>query len=279
MRYPMRSYTGGDKTGLVVPLIALLCLGSLAEARSRDYAPFPNPDAGYVTDIAGLLTKDQEQQLERWLLQTEKRSGVEIIVVTIQSMKGYPGTPNRSIEEFARVLFDAYGIGNMPKNNGVLLLVAAQDRRAKIVLGAGYGYARDNNADRIMEREIVPCFRREQYAQGIVSGVKALIREFGGAIFVPGWLPWAVGGSILILIPFAISLFRNGKRGWGWVVAGLIIILLLVMIWLIRRVSELASDRGAYASGGLGEYGGGAPDGLGGFGGGFSGGGGATGSW
>jgi uncharacterized protein len=262
----MRSCTGAEKGRLAPLLVALLCLGSWAEARTGNYAPFPNPDAGYVTDIAGLLTKDQEQQLERWLLQTEKRSGVEIIVVTIQSMKGYPGTPNRSIEEFARALFDTYGIGNMPKNNGVLLLVAVQDRKARIELGAGYGHARDNDADRIMARKIVPHFRQGQYAEGLVTGVAALVREFGGMMLLPWWLPWTVAGAIVVLIPVAISLFRNGKRGWGWIVAGLILVLFLALIWIIRRIAE-ASSTSSEAGG------------LGGFGRGFSGGGGATGSW
>ncbi len=263
----MRSYTGVEKAGLVLLLVALLCPGPRAEARTRNSSPFPRPDAGYVTDTVGLLTREQEQQLESQLLQTEKRSGVEIIVVIIRSMRDYPGTPNLSIEEFAQALFRAYGIGNMPKNNGVLLLVVTQDRKAKIELGAGYSPARDKDADRIMERKIVPRFRQGRYAEGITSGVEALIREFGGTVSVPRWLFWAIAGAIVLLIPVAISLFHNGKRSWGWVVVGLILVLVLALIWLGRRVAETTSD-------GAGE-----PGGLGGFGGGFSGGGGATGSW
>lgn len=265
----MRSCTGIDNAGFLATLLCLLSLGSLAEAKGRSYAPFPDPDAGYVTDRAGLLTPEQERQIERLLGQTEERRGVEIIVVTIRSMKDYPGTPNRSIEEFARALFNAYGIGNRPKNDGVLLLVAAQDRQAKIELGAGYGRTRDKDADRIMASKIVPRFRRGQYAEGVTGGVEALVKEFGGMRLLPGWLPWAVGGAIVVSIPVTVSLFRNGKRGWGWVVVGLTIVLVLALIWLIREMHEATRGRGGYAQ----------PGGLGGFGGGFSGGGGATGSW
>jgi uncharacterized protein len=247
-------------------LVALLCLGCWAEARTGGYAPFPSPDAGYVTDLAGLLSEEQEQQLERWLLQTERDTGVEIIVVTIQSVRDYPGTPNRSIEEFARALFDAYGIGNMPGNDGVLLLVAAQDRKARIELGAGYGHSRDKDADRIMVQKIVPRFRHGQYAEGIIRGAKALMRRFGGMILIPRWVSWALGSAIAALIPVALSLFRNGKRGWGWIVLGLILVLVLALIWIIRRLLEVLPTSGEAG-------------GLGGFGGGFSGGGGATGSW
>jgi uncharacterized protein len=263
----MRSCTGADRVGLVLLLAALLGPGPWAEGRTRSYAPFPRPDAGYVTDTVGLLTREQEQQLESQLLETEKRSGVEIIVVTIRSLRDYPGTPNRTIEEFARAVFDAYGVGNMPKNNGVLLLVVSQDRKAMIQLGAGYAHARDEDADRIMERKIVPRFRQGRYAEGMASGVKALSREFGGTVSVPRWVFWAIAGAIVVLIPVTISLFRNGKRSWGWVVLGLILVLVLALIWLGRRAVETASNAN------------GEPGGLGGFGGGFSGGGGATGSW
>jgi len=262
----MRSCTGVDRAGLVLLLAALLCPGRLAEARTRNYAPFPRADAGYVTDTVGLLTREQEQLLESQLLQAERRSGVEIIVVIIRSIRDYPGTPNLSTEEFAQGLFRAYGIGNMPKNNGVLLLVATQDRKARIELGAGYGHARDKDADRIMERKIAPRFRQGRYAEGITSGVKALIREFGGMVLLPWWLSWAVVGALIALIPVAISLFRNGKRGWGWIALGLILVLFLALIWIVRRTAEATSSSRT-------------PGGLGGFGGGFSGGGGATGSW
>lgn len=242
--------------------------GSLcAERAARSYAPFPDPDDGYVTDLAGLLSDGQEQQLERWLRRTEERSGVEIIVVTIGSIADYPGTPNRDILHFARALFDAYGIGNMPRNDGVLLLVAGRDRKVRIELGAGYGRAKDLVAMQIIARKILPSFRKDDYAEGIVRGTKALMSEFGGVRVLPGWLPWLLGGAVVAMIPVAISLFQHGKRGWGWVVIGLILVLLLALIWLVRHTTKTVGESHSR------------PGGIGGFGGGFSGGGGATGSW
>lgn len=241
-------------------------LGSLAVAGAKEYAPFPNPDDGYVTDLAGLLSLAQEERLERWLYQTEKSKDVEIIVVTIDSIRDYPGTPNITIEEFAGALFDKYGIGNMPANDGVLLLVARKDRKARIELGDQYERGRDAAAKRIMNRKIMPHFRKDEYAEGITEGVKALIGQFGAMTILPGWLWWILPGSIVVLIPVAVSLFRNGKRGWGWVVVGFIMLLLLLVFWFVRHAATRRS-------GGLGA------GGLGGFGGGFSGGGGATGSW
>lgn len=266
MRCPTRLCTGASVLLGGLAVAALAC-PALCATGAREYSPFPEPDAGYVTDRVDLLSAEQERRLENWLLQAETGSGVEIIVVVIDSIRDYPGTPNRDIKTFAQALFDAYGVGNMPKNNGVLLLVALRDRHARIELGAGYGHARDRDATRIMDRKILPHFRAGNYAEGIARGVRALIWEFGGVALVPWWTKWALTGAIAALIPVAVSLFRHGKRGWGWVVAGLLIILVLTLVWLLRHALQAAWEGSSMAGG------------WGGFGGGFSGGGGATGSW
>jgi uncharacterized protein len=260
---------------LLVPLVLLLA-GTAFAQRSEpmrqgiDYGPYPFPDAGYVTDIAGLLPKDEEERIEHLLWQVESNRKVEIIVVTIRSMADYPGVKASSIEEFARKLFDTYGIGNMPANNGVLLLVAANDRKARIELGAAYGHGRDADAERIMDREILPRFRQGKYASGITKGVDAIIRDLAGIYILKPWHAVATGAILLSLILVAVSLFRRGKTGWGWVVIGLIVVILLV---LIRIISTIIRNLPSGSSSGWGA------GGLGGFGGGFSGGGGATGSW
>ncbi len=264
-----------------------------AESQPKDYSPYPHPDAGYVTDLAHLLTPDQEERIERWLWQTESRTGVEIIVVTIYSVRDYVGPTSISdaftkqlnekygafypespasvsIETFARGLFDKYGIGNMPQNNGVLLLVAVKDRKARIELGAGYAHARDADADRIMQQEILPYFRKDDYAGGITSGVKAIMLTFANVRVGYNW-PLIIGITAIPVVGLiAYSLFRSGKRGWGWICVGLLIVLILFVLWvLLQTLRHMPRGR----SGGW------SPGGAGGFGGGFSGGGGATGSW
>ena len=79
---------------------------TIAAAPVKDYAPYPQPDHGYVTDIADVLTAEEEERLEQWLIQTEQGTKTEIIVVTIRSLNDYPGSSNRSIEEFAKGLFN-----------------------------------------------------------------------------------------------------------------------------------------------------------------------------
>lgn len=244
--------------------------GSDVPGQGKDYSPYPQPDSGYVTDIAGVLSYEEEERIEQWLFQVEKKTNVEIIVVVLDSIRDYRSTANQSIESFATGLFNKYGIGNMPKNDGVLLLVAVKDRKARIELGAAYGHERDSDSARIMDRTIIPRFKKGDYAGGTTRGVKALCREFAGArIGVPVSLI-VIPVAIVLLSLVAVSLFRNGKRGWGWVCVGLIIILLLLAIAIIVTLLR-ALPRSASSSWGAG--------GLGGFGGGFSGGGGATGSW
>lgn len=240
-------------------------------APGGDYGPYPEPDSGYVTDLAGLLNQDEQEQIERWLWQVEAKTGVEIAVVLIRSMSDYPDSANGSIEAFATELFNRYGIGNQPKNDGVLLLVAKNDRVARIELGAGYGRSRDADAVQIMEGRIIPQFKKERYAEGVTEGVKGIMKEFAGVRIGVNWTLIVLLAAIPVVAVIAYSLFRSGKRGWGWVCVGLVVILVLAAARTVHAIvsslPEGSSD--SWSSGGFG----------GGFGGGSSGGGGATGSW
>ena len=241
------------------------------ESETWDYNPFPAPDNGYVTDLDGLLSDEEQERIEVWLWQTESRTGIEIAVVTLPSFRDYPGARSRSIEVFAQGLFDSWGIGNMPANDGILLLVARQDRKARIELGAGYGESRDADAGRIMQQSILPHFREDDYNEGITEGVRAIVSEFASLRFgFPRRLAWT-SGAILAGILIAVSLFRNGKRGWGWVVIGFVFVLVLFLFRMLQGIARHMpeSSSSSWSPGGFG----------GGFGGGFSGGGGATGSW
>ena len=237
--------------------------------------PFPKPDAGYVTDLADCLSDNDEKQIEEKLWQVEEQSGIEIAVVTIDSMADFPGTPNATIEAFARGLFNEYGIGNLPDDKGVLLLVSKQDRKARIQLGNGWGNTRDGHAAKIMDGVIVPSFRDGRYADGISEGVDAIALTFARVRFGINWPLIGILAAIPIVGLIAFSLFKSGKRGWGWVCVGLLVVLVLAAV---RMLYELIRSRGRmyHDDGGLGD--------VGGFGGGFGGGssdsgGGATGSW
>jgi len=239
-------------------------------SEEKEYFPYPEPGSGYVTDHAELLTTDEEENIETWLWQVESKTNIEIIVVTINSISDYPETNHQSIEPFATGLFDSYGIGNLPDNNGILLLIAKKDRKARIELGAGYGRSRDGDAEAIMQSVIVPNFKKEDYPKGIAEGTEAIIREFANMrIGFPWYLVWMSLGAVVLLV-IGISLIKNGKKGWGYVFVGLAIIIILFIIFAaVRIIQHLPNDdSGSWSSGGMG-----------GFGGGSSGGGGATGGW
>ncbi len=258
------------KSSLLLCFSILSCGVFSSVDSAQDYSPYPNPDSGYVSDLANLLTKAEEERIEQWLWQVESRTQIEIIVITVDSIKNYSGTSNESIERFSTGIFDQYGIGNKPKNDGVLLLVAKGDRKARIELGAGYGSVRNADANRIMQNVIIPKFKKNDYAGGVTDGTEAIIKEFAN---MRVGFPWFIVGIVVAAIVsfiIGISLIKSGKRGWGYVFIGIAILLVLLAIFLLIRIMQHMpkNDSGSWGSGGLG-----------GFGGGSSGGGGATGSW
>ena len=121
-----------------------------------------------------------------------------------------------------------------------------------------------------MQDVITPAFKEDHYAKGITEGVKAIMLEFAGVRIGRNWTLIFVIIAIPICALIAFSLFRSGKRGWGWVFVGAVFVLVLGAIWLAVQAARHAprGSSSGWSSGGLG-----------GFGGGFSGGGGATGSW
>jgi uncharacterized protein len=258
---------------LILGLFSALAFGQAQEqatAGPRDYSPYPAPAPGYVTDLAGVITQQDKDYLNHMIYQTEKKTGVEMVVLTINSIRDYP-TGTYNIEGFAAGLFNKWGIGNLPKNDGVLLLVAVKDRKARIELGGGYGRSRDADAQRIMNRIMVPYFKKNQFSAGIKKGGTGLASEFAHCRWTFAWSVVVITLLIVVAVFVAISLFRSGRRGWGWVVVGIITILVLALLRILGRLAhEMAESRSGLGSpGGFG----------GGFGGGFSGGGGATGSW
>lgn len=236
---------------------------------STSYSPYPQPGTGYITDIANLLSDDEEERIEQWLWKVEEKKGVEIAVVVINSMSDYKGTP-QNIKEFATGLFNKYGIGNMPKNDGVLLLISKNDRELRIELGKFYGHVRDTDTKAIVDDIIVPYFKKDQYATGITEGVKEIILEFASLRVGWNWPLIILIISIPVFILICISLFKNGKRGWGWIFVGIILVVLTTVVYMVVQIIVHSPGRSSgWSSGGYG----------GGFGGGSSGGGGASGSW
>ncbi|MBW3670334.1 MAG: TPM domain-containing protein [Acidobacteria bacterium] len=246
----------------------LFCAESHAQ---ESYAPWPEPDSGYVTDRAGVLTSSEEERIEQWLIRVETKTEIEIIVVTLRSIADYPGTDNSTIETFATGLFNEWGIGNVPRHDGILLLVAVDDRDVRVELGRGYGENRNADASEIIREVILPQFRNEDYAAGITDGTRAIIEEFTSLRIGFRWDLVLLPVVVVALLLIGMSLLKNGKKGWGWVVIGLALVLLLFFVYLLITLARTKSQYGHSSGWSAG--------GSGGFGGGSSSGGGASGSW
>ena len=223
-----------------------------------------------VTDMAGVLSPAQVASLEKKLVAIDDSSSNQIAVVIIPTLDGYP------IEEYAIKLFREWGIGSKKSRNGVLLLVAVNDKKVRIEVGYGLeGAIPDITANNIITNDIKPAYKVRDYSQGIDKATddiaKAAVGEYKMARVKKSK---DKGGNLLLLliIVFVIIAMVGGKGGSGGS--------------SIRGggFSDIATGMllGSLLGGGRGNGGsdwGGGDSGFGGFGGGDSGGGGASGDW
>lgn len=237
----------------------------MAQERGEGYL-FPERPAerGFITDSANLLTSSDHEAIREMADRLLTDKAVPIIVVTIPSLAAYQA--HGGIERYARELFDEWGIGLAEWNHGILLLVAVEDRKARIELGADWGRRKDDDTDRIMNTLIVPAFKRGDYSAGIAAGVRgldAMARELTiPSPPKPSWYYPTMIGLVLLAVFTFVSLYRRGSSGWAWVFWAA---LFTVAFFLLRAAASNSSSSGGYGGGS--------------FGGGSSGGGGSTGSW
>ncbi len=151
-------------------LFAALFFGCLAGLDCE--AAVPEPVDNYVNDFAELLTASQEQSLRSIASRLEQETGVELTLVLIDRVADHYDSD--AIEPFASQLFNDWGVGQIGRDDGILLLVALQDRAMRIELGAGYGSANDATMQAIIDTELVPAFRKRDYAFGLLMAVESL---------------------------------------------------------------------------------------------------------
>lgn len=244
---------------LVLVPVFLISMFAAAPGWSQTFPEKP-PDKDFFVDQAHLIKPDEAKEINQIASKLLVEERIPIFVVTLSSLAGMDAS-GMSIETYAASLFDEWGIGFEDRNNGMLLLVAQLDRKARIELGADWGRRFDLDAVKVMDTLIVPKFKERNFSLGILEGVRGMEAMARGLQLPKPEQPWwvlplfiaAVIGVVLLII----NLFKTGRSGWAWA----LIAFLGVMIFFMLR--------NAASSGGSG----------GGFGGGFSGGGGATGSW
>ncbi len=136
----------------------------------------PQPLSDAVSDFADLLPSDAEARVAARLQQTRDEQGVHIVVVTMYRIANY-GAVDLSIEAYAKLLFNTWGIGDAGRNDGILILVARDDRVTRIALGSGYDAVYDGRATRVVDTAMLPEFREGRYAEGIEAGVISAVER------------------------------------------------------------------------------------------------------
>ncbi|WP_034850347.1 TPM domain-containing protein [Inquilinus limosus] len=133
-----------------------------------------------VTDLTRTLSAAERQALETKLAEVERRKGAQIAILIV------PTTGADTVEQYARRVFDQWRLGRKGVDDGVLLLVAKDDRTMRIEPGYGLeGAIPDITAGRIIREQIAPAFRQGDYAGGLGTAVDSLIRLIDGEPLPP----------------------------------------------------------------------------------------------
>ena len=277
-------------------LLVLVWLSVSSLAHAEVAVP---PLSARVTDLTSTLDAVQKQQLETRLAQFEEKKGAQIAVLLI------PTTQPETIEQFGIRVVDAWKLGRKGIDDGVLLLIAKDDRTLRIEVGYGLeGVLPDAVAKQIISETITPHFKRGDYYAGIATGIEQLLKVIKGESLPPPRERSAVTGSInnlesLLFIAFMLVMGVGGvlRKFLGRLPAAIVIGFVTAMLaWLIVApiliagvvgfmafmLTLVGGGRGVMGGGGFGQGGfGGGGFGGGGFGGGGGGfgGGGASGRW
>jgi uncharacterized protein len=252
-------------------LVTLLLASTAPDARAaRIEVPKPQ---GHVTDLAGVIDGATRARLTSLIGELKAKTGAEIAVVTVGTTE--PETPF----DYAMAIAEQWQPGAKGKDNGIVFLVAVDDRAMQILTGYGVeGALPDGKVGEIRDTLVVPAFRSGDYARGIADAtttMAALVAADAGVQLsgapAPVRRPARRGGGAtlgLILLLFVVSAFLNGIGAGGR-----------------RKMRRRGGVAGPLifggGSGGFGRGGGfgGGSGGFGGFGGGGFGGGGAGGRW
>lgn len=228
--------------------------------------------SGRVVDQANIISAEDEVRLIKILTDVEAKSTDQIVVVTLSSLEGYP------IEDYGYQLGRHWEIGQAGKDNGVLLIVAPNERKVRIEVGRGLeGNLPDSLAGLIIQRRILPHFKKGKLVAGIFAGIEDIrasllgngeevaLRARKPSAQIDPFLPFIFFAFWLVPFIYLISSLARDRQVSGRVPGGVVIV----------PESYGGTSSGWNGSGGFRRSGSGGYSG----GGGSFGGGGASGSW
>ena len=268
----------------VRPFILLLLFLLPLSLQAQNF-PEPMRPARAVNDFAGLLSPEEQARLEQKLRNYNDSTSSALVIVTVNSLEGM------NVAQYTTELAHRWGVGRQDVDNGLVILVAEEEKQINISTGYGLeGAVPDALAKRIIEQEMKPRFRQGNFYGGLDAATDTIMKlasgeytaeDVGGGEEVEG-SPWLALLLVLFLIIFPILQIRRFKsrhmgtsrRSVGWLP------MLLLMNGMNRGQGRSYGDfnkGGGVFGGGFG--GGSGGGGFGGFGGGGFGGGGASGGW
>jgi uncharacterized protein len=265
------------KTAIKTTLLFIFLLG-MNLMQAQDIPPRPNPPR-LVNDFTGTLSKNQVRALEQKLVHFNDTTSNQITIVMVNSFGGY------DMAQYAYKIGEVWKVGQGKFDNGIVILVKPKTRTQKgqAFIASGYGLEGaipDAICKRIVENELIPSFRNNNYYGGLEKATTVLMQlaagEFSSEEYKKGTQTPPYAGLIpIIIIIIVMLLMRSGRNGGKTIGRGG-----SSSLWTALFLgSMLSGGRGGGGfGGGSGGFGGGG-GGFGGFGGGSFGGGGAGGSW
>jgi len=295
------------RLGLIVIALGFVAAGFVTLTAIALSVP-PKPTDMPIVDQTNTLSAEQKATLAEQIAAERTKSGNQIAIVIVPSIE------NGSIEEYSLDIAREWGIGTAENNNGVLLLIAKNDRLLRIEVGTGLeGALTDVQSGRIIRDDIRPLFQQEKYFEGVQAGLTSIIEAINGEYIPtttatePVRLPWElIFGFGFLIFSWLGSILARTKSWWaggviggasggilgllagslvfGLIGAGALAVIGLLLDKVVSANYQSHAGRGDKPSwwAGGGFLGGGGPrggGGFGGFGGGGFGGGGSSGSW
>lgn len=200
--------------------------------------------AGRVNDTAHMLSTDAVTALETVLQAHEDSTSNQVVVLTV------PGLQGEVLEEYAMRVAETWKIGQADKDNGVLLLIARDDRAVRIEVGSGLeGNLPDITCGRIIRNEIVPRFRDGDFDGGVTAGVNAILAAIQGAYVADDSsatqeADWMARLIMFLLFALVVGVFTSisvvsaGFAGW-------FLYFFLIPFWLVFPMVIFGSAGGA----------------------------------
>jgi len=251
-------------------LVVLILTACLPWVGGEAPAQTPPKPSGYLNDFARIVDEASSQRIEQLCRELESKTGAQLAIATVSSLNGEP------IEDYTVKLFKAWGIGKKDQANGLLVLVAVQEKRTRIEVGYGLEPVITDGYSGEVLRNLRPYFRANQYGLGLYTAASQLAAKIAQN-----------AGVTLSTEPPARSRDPGASSSpfQQLIVAGLILLAIFLLPYLLGGGGGFMGPpmSGRYRGGGFGGFGGGSGGfgggGFGGFGGGSSGGGGSSSDW